>query len=266
MKYLMVTNFNYHWDGLGDRGTQYSNYMLRGKMNHSLLKDNTRTIFIKVNKDDKKHIKAWEGSVSNFRNDGVNTKFDVKIDKQIPLPVEYKNYKEGWYLIDETEHTVRETNNSIYAPHFFDNLNNCSWEEFEINGKILLKLLGINEIFSFPINDQRGRSDGFFKFKNLSVIFDFTLLTIFEDDKKQQIENYCNWLKSGYVEYGKNKFSTLNTNQQVWIITRGVNRILKNFEGVSVKEITIDKLIEIYNERLSNDYTESKLENIFANI
>jgi len=240
--------------------------MLKGKMNLSLLRDNTPTIFVKINKDDKVHEQAWEGSVSSFSNDGKNINFSVKIDKQIPLPTEYNNYKEGWYLIEGDVKNESISNISTYTPTFFNTLNNCNWQEFEINGKILLKLLGINEIFSFPVNDQRGRSDGFFKFKNLSVIFDFTLLSNFEEDKKQQIENYCNWLKSGYVEYGKNKFSTLNTNQQVWIITRGVNRILKNFEGVSVKEITTDKLIDIYNDRLRNDYTESKLENIFANI
>jgi hypothetical protein len=273
MKYLMITSFNNHWDKLYKGKTSYSDFMLKGKMNISFLKDDTPTIFIKIDYVTKQHQKAWEGAVSNFSIDTVTNKihFNVKINKEIPLPSKFSLEHEGWFLTDSevkdivVSSTVK-TNDPTFPP-FFDSLKTTSnWKEFEDYGTMLVKLLGINEVFKFPQNDQRGRSDGFFKFRQLSVIFDFTLSTKFEAEKKQQIENYCNWLKSGYVEYDKYKFNTLNTNQQVWIITRGTNRFIKNIEGVSVKEVTIQSLIDLFIKRLSQDMLEGQLENLFINI
>ncbi|MDG6882413.1 Uncharacterised protein [Phocoenobacter uteri] len=144
------------------------------------------------------------------------------------------------------------------------------YADFEDMTFALLKLLGIHEISQFSRNDQRGKADGFFRIGNFAVMYDCTLENDFYLKKKDQIENYLNKLnqksqltlsiiKSDGSESNKT-IQISNLKKQVWIITRGKTQELEEFEGIKVKEISIDSLLKIFSNRLnSKDYNEDRL-------
>jgi len=106
MIYIMATSWVNHWDKLRDNSTYFTVGMLRGNMNESKLKDNTKTIFIKRNKETKSVEDEWVGNVINInkgiRKDGKKCiYFRVIIEDKMPFPNKYSNYSEGWYVDDE---------------------------------------------------------------------------------------------------------------------------------------------------------------------
>lgn len=98
-KYLMITSWDDHWDKIGYRYTYYPKSMMKEGMNEDLIEDNARTIFIKINKETKEPEKAWIGTVSNFIIEGDKVRFKVNIEKETPVPEEYRGKSEGWYFI-----------------------------------------------------------------------------------------------------------------------------------------------------------------------
>jgi hypothetical protein len=226
-------------------------------MNENKIVDNTPTFFIKLNKETKKLEKSWEGRVYLFRRERYRIRFKVKIENEIQCPSKYYNYTEGWY--------VEEDISSGLYPPFFNILRTTNYHgEFETYTYWLLKLLGIHEIQKF--DEQSGRADGFFKLRNLAVMYDSTLQSDFEKSKMAQVNNYCNELKSGKIEYGNKVTYVVHCQKQVWIITRGSPRMIKKVDEVAVKEVPIDEIIEIYRERVEENLSEETLESRLGNV
>ena len=64
MRYIMVTNWDDHWDNLPNNRTSYSDFMLRDGMTKQKIYENTPTIFIKRKKKQRIAERAWNGFVS----------------------------------------------------------------------------------------------------------------------------------------------------------------------------------------------------------
>lgn len=97
-------------------------------------------------------------------------------------------------------------------------------------------------------------------------MYDSTLESNFEESKEVQIGNYCSQLEPGSITYQENVIKFHNCQKQVWIITRGTLRIIKRVSGVIVKEVPVNKLIQIYKERLENNFNEDQLESKLRDI
>jgi len=143
-------------------------------------------------------------------------------------------------------------------------LTTSDWKEFENYTFWLLKLIGIHKLHRFE--KQRGRADGFFIFGNLAVIYDCTLEMKFDEAKKQQLENYCLQLKGGRLEHDKTVYDISHHRKQVWIITRGVPRIIKQIDDIPIKEVPVQELIKIYKTRIKEDIDEKELEKALISI
>ncbi|MDG6410894.1 cold shock domain-containing protein [Glaesserella parasuis] len=118
---------------------------------------------------------------------------------------------------------------------------------------MIIKLLGLTDAYQYPRVKQAGNADGFFKIKALEVLYDCTLSEFYHEYKKDQIENYIGKLNKTQITIDKKEIS-LNTtnNKQVWIITKGNTKIIKDSDNILVKEIDLNSLIDILEERLSN--------------
>lgn len=127
----------------------------------------------------------------------------------------------------------------------------------------MLKLIGINDIYKFE--KQKGHGDGFFKIRGLAVIYDCTLERNFEESKKQQIENFCLQLfNKNNIDIGKVSISIKDCQKEVWIITKGktriITRIITTMDEVTVKEVSIYTLFELYSLRFKEISSEKELE------
>ena len=258
MKYVMVTNWDDHWDKIGD-GASYSFNMLRGLMSREKLEEHTPTIFIKLNKDTKVPEKAWDGEVHSF--DVTNRiHFKFKLAREIEPPKEYEHLGEGWHIIEERAEPVSSFESKL-SPPFFRNLLDPGWEdydEFEEYCFLLLKLVGIHEIHRFT--EQSGKSDGFFRIRGLTVVYDATLRKEYEAIKREQINNYCAQMKRGVLEFeGGSMEVGRESEKQVWIITKGRAQVLKRVDDVTVKEVPVKDLIQVYFERIQSALTEGDL-------
>ena len=154
-------------------------------------------------------------------------------------------------------------------PSFFDKLlSTHNWKEFEQYTYYLLKLLGIQAAYAFLGERQAGKADGFFKFGNLAVMYDCTLdASNVEENKKEQVINYCNRLQQGNIELtGKTTVEFHNHQKQVWIITRGPSRRIKMVNDIVVKQVGVRDIMNLYQERLqstvNDEHFELKLRNL----
>lgn len=209
---------------------------------------------------------CWNGSVTNinlnskaYGKSGVEFNYNLTTGFELPYNHEIVKLKAGWYEMEldfdpEKKPAVALPQNLI-APDFFNHLlETNSWRLFENYGFMLLKLLGIHNIRKYEQGNNKGRADGFFQFKGLNVLFDFTLEDAFVERKTDQINNYVSQLKKGVFVFGNRHFSiSSNDSSQVWIITRNTTQILQNHGDVVVKEIFIEDLMDLYLERLEND-------------
>lgn len=268
-RYIMVTHWANHWDRLTGNQTYYTFRTLKNDI--SFLKETWKggqpvpTIFIKLNENTKVPERAWEGYTSDFKIDSKRKRiyFRVKIEKEVQVPFKYRNLREGWYT-EKFEEVVSESA-ILFPPFFYIMRKTSSWDEFEEYVYYLFKLLGIHNIYKYE--KQRGAPDGFFKFGNLAVVYDATLERDFEESKRDQINNYCNLLKSGRIQYQTITVDVSNCRKQVWIITRGLSsRIIREQDEVTVKEVPIDELIKIYQKRIEDNLKEVELEDELKNI
>ena len=102
MRYIMVTNFDDHWEGVGNEA-YFTLSMLKGGMTRERLVDNTETIFIKRNRFSKRVENAWEGKVWGFSfkrdNRGRDSiEFNLNLGTKVRCPPQYLSFSEGWYL------------------------------------------------------------------------------------------------------------------------------------------------------------------------
>lgn len=262
----MVTNWENHWGNLRDNSTYFTVGMLRENMNESKFKDNIKTIFIKRNKETRSIENTWIGKVAKIsegtRSDGKKCiYFRVIIKDTIPCPGKYSNYSEGWYIAEEEmEENIYEK--CIFDPSFFSELKMTNdWRKFEEYTYYLIRCLGIHNSHRFSFKNQKGKADGFFKFGNLAVLYDCTLDSKYEENKKTQIENFCDQIKKGFIEYDWKKININNCNKSVWIVTKARNtRLIKEIDGIEIKEVSIEKIIELYRKRIKEDIDENVFE------
>lgn len=266
MIYIMVTNWEDHWNNLRDSSTHFTTRMLKGNMNEFKLKDNTKTIFIKINKETRLIENAWIGKVTKIsegtRKDGKRCiYFRVIIKDKITCPNKYSNYSEGWY-VDEEETEGEIYKECIFDPSFFSELKMTNdWRTFEEYTYYLIRCLGVHISHRFGFKKQKGKADGFFKFRNFAVLYDCTLDLNFEKSKNTQIENFCDQMKKGIIEYNRKRINISNCNKKVWIITRTRNtRLIKEIDEIDVKEVSIEKIIELYRKRIKEDIDENIFE------
>ncbi len=171
--------------------------------------------------------------------------------------------------INKDNHNQQIQLNSDLLPRFFDKIiTTNNWKEFEEYAYYLLKLLGIETVYNFGGERQAGKADGFFKIGNLAVIYDCTLdFQNIENSKSEQINNYCNKLKQGSIELsGRTTEEFYNHHKQVWIITRGTTRQIKLVNSIEVKEVAINDIMYLYQERLKSNMNNQSLEIKLRNI
>lgn len=138
--------------------------------------------------------------------------------------------------------TIRNNAEAISDPYVFEDY--CF---------MILKLLGLNDAYQYPRAKQAGNADGFFKIKSLEVLYDCTLSEFYKDYKKDQIDNYISKLNRTQITIDAKEMSlNVNSSKQVWIITKGKTKVIKDSDNILVKEIALDNLIDILEERLGN--------------
>lgn len=158
---------------------------------------------------------------------------------------------------------------SELSPVFFSTLlKTNNWKDFERYTYHLLKLLGVSTIYNFLDERQAGKADGFFKIGNLAVIYDCTLnRNNIENDKGEQLNNYYNCLNQGRINIAEGTTEEFyNYRKQVWIITRGKTQLIKLVNSIEIKEVAVQDIMQIYQDRLrknlSNKSLEIKLDNL----
>jgi len=263
MRYIMVTHWDNHWDRLPNNETYYTFRMLKG-LDSDKVEENSKlgkipTIFVKIKKDNKEFERAWEGYTYDFKVSKKEKKiyFKVQILREIDPPQKYRKLYEGWYEESDLLEPLLEKA-ALYPPIFYLLIKTSNWYDFENLVYYLLKLLGIHDIIKYEW--QKGHPDGFFKFRNLAVVYDATLEDDFEKSKDQQIDNYCNLLKRGEIKYGRTSFNISECKKQVWIITKGVSREIRKIDDIIVKEVSVYDLIELYLERFERNFKEDEFE------
>ncbi|BEH09845.1 hypothetical protein GSUET_14570 [Geobacter sulfurreducens subsp. ethanolicus] len=257
MKYVMVTNWENHWNDLRNNKTQYSLGMLKSGVDPSRLPESAETIFVKLRPVTKAIEKAWIGRTFDFRAIGNKIEFSVEIAHQIACPSQYADLSEGWYQVND------KVNSKIdLLPRFMLNLASTKeWRTFENDLYMLLKCIGINDAYKYEQTDQRGKADGYFSFGNLSVLYDCTLESNFENLKNVQISNFCDQLKKDKIEVKGRKITIGQHKKAVWIITQcRISRQIDQIDDVRIKEISVYDLIDLYVKRITSELDTEGLE------
>lgn len=144
----------------------------------------------------------------------------------------------------------------------FDDIKNCkNPNDFEDAVFILLRCLGIHNLYQYDRKNQAGQADGFFIIGNLAVIYDCSLRDNFEEHKDEQIRNYVNKLnnesqltipiKRTDGGAGKKQLQISGKMRQVWIITKHNTRELGDYNGIKVKEVSVHDIIKVIATRLN---------------
>jgi len=275
-KYIMVTNWELHWDKLKakwNNSTLFTIPIIKDGLADGPWPDEVVTLFIKRNKSNA-FEKSWIGKAKNFRRDPNGGKpairFEVTNLKEIDYRPGFEKYSNGWHL---NKNDVILESQSVPAPAlnlqpaFFKEMENCDWGTFELYSFYLLRLLGINDINKIPQADNRGKADGFFKLSSLAVIYDATLDTNFVKTKEQQIENYISQLKKDKYKINNSNYTIKEHQKQVWIITRGdIVKEITSEDNIKVKEVPFKSLIDIYYRRLTEDVNTETLTDLLKNI
>ena len=234
--------------------------MLKDGLSVENLVENMPTIFVQRNRDTNAIKGCWEGTVHDFvfkkdekSRDAV--KFAYTLGKEITSPPEYATISAGWHVIEEASAPQRR-----FAPPFIDDLIGTNdWQEFETYVSWLLKLLGIHNLFLFDKKNQAGRPDGFFKLGRWAVIYDATLNSDFIPSKNEQINNYCSQLKTGFIEYDGGIVDIRGSEKQVWLITKGKTHIVRKVDDITVREVSIQDLVDISEKRIIDNLDEDEL-------
>jgi hypothetical protein len=98
MKYIMITDWDNHWDAIPKNFTSYSPKMLKSKSLKDNLVSGTTTIFIRKQKESDIIEKSWIGKVYDVAKVPGNIFFRVELEKEIECPDEYRDYRNGWYI------------------------------------------------------------------------------------------------------------------------------------------------------------------------
>jgi hypothetical protein len=257
----MVLSLYYnHWVKSG--GEQYYTIkMLKGGLYAEKLIENTPTIFIQRNRDTGKIDGCWEGSVHSFvftkdekGRDAVRFHYTVKTE--IDCPPEYATFSPGWYQIEEASSPPQRR----FDPPFVEDLiTTQDWQVFETRVYWLLKLLGIHNLYLFDKGNQPGRPDGFFKLGRSAIIYDATLNRDFIADKKEQINNYCSQLKTGFLDYDGGTVDVRESEKQVWLVTKGKTHTIRKVDDIVIREVSVQDLMDLNEKRIVDNLDEDQL-------
>lgn len=276
--YIMVTIWDNHWDQLPQNRTRYTNNFIH--VDHANMANDVDTIFVRVYRPTN-NKRAWRGKISNIQRSANDTWFDVHLQNEINIPPNLPNYSSGWYLFNGLIETTNIVPNqdiqvnrqelpqiSQLEPPFLQSLRDTrDFRQFESLVPNLLRIIGLNEVYTNPPERQAGLPDGFFKIRNIEVIYDAKLNENYMVDCTQQINNYCNQLSDGNVRFGEINFTLHPDNDKyVWIITRGQTGYLRTVNNVMIKEISIETLINLYKRRLNEGLHQRELENHLRNV
>jgi len=100
MKYIMVTDFDRHWDRIEGNFTSYSPKMIKLRSRNEKLVSGTDTVFIKKIPDNDEVEKSWRGKVWGIEKMPGKVFFRVEIEVEIACPEKYRAYSNGWYIED----------------------------------------------------------------------------------------------------------------------------------------------------------------------
>jgi len=276
----MTTIWDNHWDQIPGNRTKYTNNFIHFPIEN--INEGEDTIFIRIYRPHNTK-RAWRGRISNIEKYPNETYFKVDLQHEIEIPQNVPYYTSGWYLHNGHIETttlmpgiaaqqllpspqVHLTNN--LEPGFFRLLRETrDFRYFENYTAALLRILGLNEVYTNPPKRQAGLPDGFFKIRNIEVIYDAKLNENYLNECGPQISNYCNQLNEGNVNFGEVSIKLNSDNDKfVWIITRGETGYIKTSSNVIVKEVTIETLFKLYNKRLSEGLHQNEFENLLRNI
>jgi len=216
-----------------------------------------------------------EGNDYYFRKSDLN---DIPLDKlTIGDKVEFEPVENSdgrsvnnLKLLNENVVIDEKNENNIsfsdYEKNIITNIKKITdinnYNDFEDGVYLILKLMGIHKLFQFDRNSQAGKADGFFIIENMAVMYDCTLHQNFESFKEEQIENYINKLsQKSQITFdiqkldGSNASKTLQISgktKQVWIITQGESKELRDFDSIKIKEISIHDLMNTLSKRIKD--------------
>jgi hypothetical protein len=165
--------------------------------------------------------------------------------------------------------TITSSTNTLFPPFFQQLLTTDDWEQFERYTHYLIKLLGIQNAYAFLHQNQAGKADGFFTIGNLAVLYDCTLAASQIDERKRdQIVNYCNLMTGGRIEINPDVIEEFHQyhQRQVWIITRNKTQLLRSVNRIEVKEVAVQTLIALYENRLTTDIPPPTFTNRLAQL
>ena len=103
MEYVMVTDFNDHWDRIEGNVTSYSKNMLKSGMTKEKIASGTTTLFVKKSKYTGGIEKSWMGKVWDIEDVVGKIFFRVEIEKEVICPKPYNSFTNGWYYVDKVE-------------------------------------------------------------------------------------------------------------------------------------------------------------------
>jgi hypothetical protein len=272
VKYIMVTDFEDHWEGLVEKrkGTSFSKSLIEPLIFRSKFPEEpVATLFIK--KQANKITGSWVGECSEFKwgrnkNEMKLIRFNVSGLQSIVLPKEFRNHKIGWH-VNKRHHSANEH----LRPLFLKEMEHTEeWIVFELYCHYLFKLIGINTMHPFPIIQNKGKADGEFILNDLYVLYDATLNAGFMESKEEQIEKYITKMRhKRTVTIGKQQYPLQGIQKQIWIITRG-NEVIhikpRINTSIIVKEVPFHKLEAIYYKRLHEEINETGLCNLLKNL
>jgi hypothetical protein len=98
MKYIMVTDFDKHWDRIDKNFTSYSTNMIRQRVKKERYVSGTNTVFIKKAKYSDIVERAWIGKVWDIQVLPGKIFFRVELEKDIECPSAYSAWGNGWYF------------------------------------------------------------------------------------------------------------------------------------------------------------------------
>ena len=258
----MVSDLKYdRWKEPGGQ-KYYTVSMLKQGLRAANLVPNTSTVFIQRDKTKNLVERCWQGTVYGFQNkdDGQGRKtvsFTYSLNNPITCPPEFEGYLAGWYPIEDALPPQGRFN-----PPFVEYLlTTNNWQGFETYVSWLLRFLGIHNLYTFETRKQQGKSDGLFKLAHLVVIYDATLNPEFRSSKKEQISNFCSQLNRDFLEYEGGKIHVTGSDKQVWIITKGQTQTIDMVGDITVKEISVQDLVNLNEKRMLKNLDEKQLAN-----
>ncbi len=238
--------------------------------------------FYFIESEKNKHININDiVSGNTFKISLYQNKADIKDTRLRASLVDIVNKQQNITTTEKATY-INSVLNSIFESAFSE--SPIAPDEFEDQVFQLLRLLGIEKLYSYPKANQGGKADGVFSVKNLVVLYDCTLCKDCvgnkDYNKTGQILAYESLLKNDKIDLPAHNKSNIGLdisrilNRQVWVITRTeidlkeYNRTtIENSTEITTKNVTIQQIIEVLYHRINDkSFDYNKLEQALLNI